>query len=159
MDNFITLTWLEVMRGAMVGVQRQVACLRRGEKGWERCDHDLDWQNNIEGAIAELAVAKFMGRYWPGTVDRFKDPDLTNDIQVRQAPKPSDSLIVRPRDNIKHRFVLAIGIAPTYNVIGWINGEESKEDPSWWRNPGDKGWAWFVPQSKLRPMDTFPNGQ
>lgn len=147
-NNQIELTGYEIYIGACVGVARRLASLKRGETNKVN-NLDFGWHSDIEGALAELVVAKLLGIYWNGSVNTFKAPDLAQ-IQVRHTQHANGSLIFRPGDATEDRFVLVTGTHPDYIVRGWLDGADCNLD-EYWRDDVPKA-AWFVPQRALRDM-------
>ena len=55
----IELSWGDVWRGVHVGSERRIAVLKRGGRDRYGADPELiAWKADIEGALAELAVAR-----------------------------------------------------------------------------------------------------
>src|SRR5690242_899124 len=111
----ISLTWYECELAAVVGCKRQLKALEQGNPdrhGFE----GLGWDNHVEGAAAELAVAKCRGVYWGGHVNVFSEADLGQRVQVRLRTKHSYDLIVRPDDDDGHAFVLVTGNLPNFRI-------------------------------------------
>lgn len=132
--------------GATVGVTRRIASLRRGETNKVN-NLDFGWHSDIEGALAELALAKYLNVFWDGSVNTFKKPDAGG-FQVRHTQYANGCLIVRAGDDPKQRYCLVTGTHPDYTICGWVQGEEARED-AFLRNPGESYQAWFVPQERL----------
>ena len=150
----VSLNWHEVAYAVRVGTQRTICSKAKGHKDNERAPENTNWTNSIEGACAEFAVAKHFKIYWPAGVNTFHAPDVHPDIQVRQTECRTNRLIVRDVDNFAHRFILAIGIAPTFKLVGWMVGEHALV-PEWRDDPKGIGPAYFVPQEHLHPMEDF----
>ena len=76
----VELSWREVELFAFHGVQRRVESLR-GDWSSVTAEHqtkeNYNWDDDIHGAIAEAAVAKYFGRYPSGVEAAGKD-DLPN---------------------------------------------------------------------------------
>jgi hypothetical protein len=149
----VTLTEDEIRRAAAVGVERRVQSMAAGLK-----DRDFGlevksrrWDIDIEGAAAELAYCKAMGREWDETVNTFHDADVGGTIQIRFTTVTRGSLIIRPSDPPEHYYVLVIGPAPKYIIPGWIKGTDARRD-DWERRPNDGPMAWFVPQFELKAL-------
>ena len=148
----ISLTDYEMAMAANAACLRNIAAVKRG---WESkfASHN-QWQNHIEGACGELAVAKVMGRYWGGSINTFKrggDIDSTG-WEVRTRSNHDFDLIVRDDDPDGRVFILVTGKAPDYRVWGWIKSEDAKRN-EWLKDYGGYGKAYFVPQAALRPME------
>ena len=106
------------------------AILRRYEKlAGKRADRiqkeKSTWDNEIEGACAELAWCKLYNHYWTGVSGlRAKDG---GDVEIRWTKWHSGGLIVYPHDKDSSIFVLARGSAPTFEFIGWLTGGDGKK--------------------------------
>ena len=147
----ITLTPYELMLGSSVGCMRQISALKAclpDKHGAEAGG----WKLHIEGALGEIAAAKALGYYWSGSINTFKDPDLSRNIQVRTRSKNEYELIVRREDRDDDFFVLVTGVSPNYLVRGWLSGRESKRS-NWLATHGGRESAYFVPHQALRNMD------
>jgi hypothetical protein len=133
---------------ASVGLRRQVSAISANRKDRHGLNPDDGWRVHIEGACGELAAAKFLGRYWDGSVDTFRSlPDLGN-VEIRTRSKHSYDLIIRDDDDPQKFYVLVTGTAPFYRVRGWIKGENARKD-EWKQTHGGREAAWFVPASAL----------
>lgn len=149
----IDLSNAEVGNACMGGMRRNISSIRDGRKD----NHGLSgpgWNEHIVGAIGEMVVAKALGIYWSAGVDTFKDPDLGVDIQVRCSDQPMASLIVRDDDKDDHRFVLVVGVLYRFHIVGWMYGDEAKQQ-RWYKNPNGRGFAYFVPQTELKDMEDW----
>lgn len=148
----VTLTGFELSLAAPVGVRRHIDCLVNGRRqAAAAVDPVGNWQQEVEGACGELAVAKVLGRYWSGSVNTFKMGGDVGDVQVRTRSRHEYDLIVRDRDRDADWFVLVTGTAPRYRVHGYIQGEAAKQ-PHYRKNFGGHGEAFFVPQADLTPL-------
>lgn len=147
----VSLEWFEVSRAALVGVSRNVEAMRKGcaekLKGG-----DESWERHVLGALGECAFAKATNRYWSGSVNTFKAPDIGGNIQIRTRSKHSYDLIVRDSDSDSDVFVLVTGGPQTFRVHGWMRAADAKQ-AEFRSNYGGYGAAYFVPQSALRPID------
>jgi hypothetical protein len=141
----------ELYMAACVGVRRRVASLDYDKS---KTYGEDEWDIDIEGACAELVVAKHLHVYWDGSIYTFKFPDLGGDIQVRHTIRMNGRLIFRRRDDERERYVFVVGRFPNYHICGWIYGYEAKKD-EFLANPNNKEEAWFVPQQELCGMEEF----
>lgn len=144
----------DMMQAGLVGLLRHSESISRKHKS-RGGSFDNGWQIHIEGALGERAAAKAIDRYWSGGVNTFKAADIGDVIQVRTRSKHEYDLIVKPDDNDDHIVILVTGQAPKYLVRGWIAVKDGKKD-EWLKNPNGYGNAYFVPQTSLHPMTTFP---
>ena len=157
MSKSVTLTPPEIVVGATVGGMRHAESIKEGRKNAHGLDPDSSGLSfDVEGASAEMALAKFLGKYWPCSVNTFKEPDVSRRIQVRQTSKHTNRLIVRPNDKDGDIFVLVTGVSPTYQIHGWMYGHEAKV-PRWKDAPASRPPAWFVPPEALNSITTLPD--
>ena len=147
----VTLTWPELQIAAMIGVQRHVMNLKEDWKDFTNKPADRNWQNHVEGAAGEMAVAKAFGFYWSGSVGDRKAKDVGG-LQVRTRSRTDYDLILHDHDNDGDRFVLVVGLAPRFSLVGWIYGHEGKKR-EYWKDPARERPAYFVPQAVLHSMD------
>ena len=147
----IKLSWHEVAMASEIGRLRNLTSIKNNRKHTAGYKGN-GWDNHIEGACGELAVAKCLDRYWDGSIDTFKAPDLCG-FQVRTA-LTHKSLIIRPVDSNDEIFVLVTGICPDYEIHGWIRGTDGKK-PAFLKSPNDRPAAYFVPINVLNNIDTL----
>lgn len=145
----ITLTQAEAAMASEIGRLRQLHALFRGWRSAHGCE-GLGWDEHIEGACGELAVARALSIYWDGSLDTFKADDLPG-LQIRTRSKDYYELLVRPGDDESAKWVLVTGTCPEYTIRGWIEGSKTKR-PEWLKSYGGRAEAYFVPQSELRPI-------
>ena len=148
----VSLTPSELYMAANVGCLRQCTNLRDGRKHRHGADPSQAWSNHIEGACGEAAVAKALGIYWNGAIGNHKAKDVGKH-QVRTTSYPDGSLILHKDDPDEDLFLLVTGIAPDYEVRGWIQGFEGKNLKHWATHTGRP--AFFVPQEALSPLSSF----
>jgi hypothetical protein len=149
----IVLTDTEITRAAWVGVQRQLASLRRRSPhahGYDRPDPYLD---HIEGAFGELAAARALGLAWLAGVNTYRsEGDLAGGVEVRTRKEHHHDLYVRDDDDDDRFYVLVTGQAGAYRVHGGILGRDAKR-ADWKRilRPGRPP-VYLVPQHALKPL-------
>lgn len=152
----IKLTPYEFEIAMMIGTRRQEEAVRKGLKD----KHGLEFGSkdplvcHIEGVAGEMACAQALNIYWVPTVNTFKSPDLSYDIQVKTRGRPDYDLLVRPKDDANHVFVLVTKELTnlTYRVHGYLHGFDAKK-PEYLQNHGGRAPAYFVPQSALGPIE------
>lgn len=150
----VTLTQYEIYIASFVGSARRVASLKRGETNKVQ-NKDFGWHTDIEGAAAEMALAKALNIFWGGSVNTFKLPDVGG-LQVRHTQHENGCLIVRKGDDLDAVFVLVTGSHPHYKISGWTFGRDAMKD-CYVRDPNSNYPAWFVPQSDLVSMGELKN--
>jgi hypothetical protein len=112
------------------------------------------WEIDVEGSCAELAAANALGLFWPARVNTFKSlPDIDPWIEVRSGRTGGKKLIVRPGDNSKSAFVLVVGAAPKYDVLGWMWGSDAKKKKYLDDCNNGRPAAYFVPMEDLCPLE------
>jgi hypothetical protein len=153
----VTLTWAEAAVAAQHGIRRHLASLELGltpNAGTPEKDH---WRSHIEGVAGEMAFAKATGKYCPFTLNTFKaEADVDKFYEVRTRSRDDFELYVRDTDHEERPYILLRGTLPTYDLVGWIWGYDARQ-VAWWKNHGGYGFAWFVPDKALRPMETLPS--
>lgn len=159
--EIVTLTWPEVTLGAHVGCMRNIMAQREARIPGANQGLEDTWTGNIDGAIAELAVAKYLGRFWSGHVGEYDQPDV-GPYQVRcNGSRKHDDMILRPRDFEKHWddvFISVLSFLPKYHILGWKLCSDCKRE-EWYREgtPG-RPKAYFVPRTALGPLEQLPPG-
>jgi len=148
----ITLTEFEMELAALVGTRRQIQNIFGGRKDAYGADYEDGWTSHIEGAAGEIAVAKWGDKFWNGNIGDLKADDVGS-WQVRTTTWQNGCLILHPdKDADDKVFFLATGLAPTFFLRGWLRARDGKKE-EYWSDPQRRNrWAFFVPQSKLRPM-------
>lgn len=155
----VTLTHPEIYLASQIGVMRNVAShqrkLPRGNRGAE-ANNDHQWETDINGALAEMAVAKAYGVFWNPTVNVGKTADV-GIIQVRSNTRLNGHLIIRASDKDTEPFMLVICQNPVFHVVGWMMASEAKS-PKFYRPENKYGVeAWWVDQDSLirDPLPVF----
>ena len=133
MSGVVTLEPWEVEWAHAVGLRRHYANAAKGDAAYY--DPSL-MEDNIRAsraaACAEMAVAKFLNRFWSGSVwdsalhDRYKGiiDDVSGGYEVRRTRKRDGSLVVRSKDvDKKSKIVLTYPAPPNFEevrIIGWL---------------------------------------
>lgn len=154
-----TLDHDDVYWGATVGIQRNVLSIKQKQEHWPPLTvSSYQWMNHVEGAIAELVVARWLGVEWAATVNTFRKGFDVSNYQVRWSSKGvgAGELVVRPRDKDAQLFISVRGTAPDYELLGWMRGADAKQE-KWKSNPQNRGEAWFVHQDLLKDLGDLPD--
>ena len=163
----VVLSYNAAQFAATIGVKRRVQSLQfsKGPDYHKRPHNPARmWKNDIEGAVAELAFAKFLGVEWNAGINTFKQPDGL-DYQVRSTTIPNYSLVVRQKDSDYDKYVLVIGYSmymwdfhpPTYYIVGWVPGKDAKQE-DWAYSPRENFHYYLVPQKELKNQFEKPEG-
>lgn len=149
----VKLSGSNMLVAAMIGVQRHVQNTFNGA----RPAHGLKpgesvWDLAIDGAVAELAVAKAMDKHWDGALGNYDAADV-GQFQVRSTRHADGHLIVHDSDDSDAIFILVLsGAAPIYEIAGWKFGGDAKNGKyRVERRPGHP--CFWVPQSDLEPFE------
>lgn len=139
------------MMCAQVGVIRHLQFIKRKARPMYGLDVNTDWKLQIEGAMSEYALAKYLNVHWEGV--GFPDADDVGKEDVRVTEYDDGHLILHPRDKDHKNYWLLTGKNGQYTVRGFIKGKEGKSDKYWRKRilpDGRDRSAYFVPQSVLQ---------
>ncbi len=115
---------------------------------------------DIQGAEAELAVAKAFRLPWDGefmNLERWFDwrnsgHDVSG-LEVRSTYHKNGSLILHPKDNDYSPFILVLtNDRPVYRLVGWNFGRAGKKS-EYWRDVGYGRPCYYLPQDQLLDMN------
>ena len=148
----VELTYSEIILGAMAGVHRRVEYLKSGLSNRYQPSMEQIWGAQIEGALAEQALAKGLNKYFSGKGE-FGQSDLDENIECRATSWPDGRLILHDADKDEARYYLLVGEVGHYRIIGSIYGWEGKKK-EYLDDPNQTGKsAYYVPQSELEPYE------
>ncbi len=146
----ITLTLGEYIGGIAIGLARQIGAVTL--KLPSNCTVEVDIPRHINGACAEVAVAKFLGLYWPMGVNVFKAPDIGEHTEVKRSYITTDKVhLIVDEDKLDDRkdFVFVTGTLPNFVIRGWLAGAMVCQEK--YRRVGADGKvAYWVPLADLR---------
>lgn len=151
----VILSAQEVVQGAQVGILRHCANLDRPDSYGFTGD---GWEIDITGALAEMAVAKYLNKYWSSVVDDpwQLDGDVDHQVQIRSSPRDDAHLLLHPKDKATDFFVLVTGRHRLFTIVGWIGGAAGKQDCYWGDPKNTRRPAFWVPPEALAPIWTMP---
>lgn len=153
---FHTLTRTDPFWAARVGVERRLESKRRGlrDKNCESDPEAIALANDIFGAGAELACARYLLIPWKAGVNTFKEPDV-GPYQVRCGMKQWHRLKVRQDDKPDEIFIsVTLKSWPTYWLQGWMTCREALEVGHQDAPRGGRP-VWFVDVDQLHPMEAL----
>ena len=145
----IRLNLLEVHLAGSIGLIRQEESLRKGLKDKHGCDGSDGFSIHIQGAAGEMVLAKYLQIYWMGSVNTFTKINDVANFEVKTRSKDSYQLLVRRDNKDSDIFVLVVGTIPNFKIIGWLSGQEAKQE-KWLKFHGDREGAYFVPNEELK---------
>lgn len=159
MKNKITLSPQEIEVASFVGMKRATSSLIRKSKHTSNISRtDPAYDYHINGAMAEMAAAKFLGAFWVCSWDTWQsDGDLIGrkgtKIEVRWTKTETGHLLLKKDDPKNRVFILVTGTAPDFEIRGWIQGSEGMTENNW-RKVTERPPSFFVSQSDLNPFKT-----
>lgn len=141
----VSLSDFELLQAAIIGAERNIKSKRKNYQdsyGYQ----GRGWDTHIDGACAEIAVAKSLGLFWNG--NEFKSGGDVGNLEVRSTPRVDGKLILHPEDPDRI-FILVRGGPIKWEIVGWIQCSEGR-DPDYLK-PGLRP-AYFVPDGALHPL-------
>lgn len=115
-----------------------------------------------QGALAEMAVAKALGRAWDGKFfeisDWLKWREVGNDVsglEIRSTKHKNGRLIIHPRDKDYAPFILVVQNKDDFELVGWIYGLEGKKQ-EYFADVGYGRPCYYAPREILRDIKTLP---
>ena len=146
----------EFFLAAQTGVMRRIQAKQRGEVHVAGADDRDGWRNDIEGACGEMAVCKHLGVYWQGGVGLQRHSGDCHRYEVRTtALRRTGHLLLRPGDHDDAIFILVVGTAPQFALVGWLYGHEGKQ-AEYAQAPNNRTSCYMVPQSALHALAMLP---
>jgi len=145
------------MFGADAGVKRRMFALKSGKPAVYGASDEGAWDHDVNGAIAELACAKWAGVYWNGTIGETTLPDV-GPWQIRSKIEDGHRLVIRPTDSDNEKYVSVLVTLPTVVLCGWMWGHEGKE-AKWLKEYPPKPPMYFIEDHCLRDMQDLATKQ
>lgn len=149
----IRLSNFDVFWGAMVGASRHV-------KGFDNkprygADPSKSWEMNCSGAVAEMAVAKWLNVFWDGALGDYRAKDA-GILQVRSTAYAKGQLLLHEADADDDITILVLcNEEPEFTLAGWIVNRLGK-DRKYWKELQKGRPCFCVPQADLSPMKSCP---
>lgn len=143
----ISLTESEILYAGYIAIARhaQNVTLKRVE-AYGASGNSID--PHVIGAIGECAVAKYLNRFWSGSIGDITASDVGR-VQVRASRHKDPSLILHDRDADDDCFILVSVDGNKATLHGWLYGREGKL-PEYWRTDTGRP-AYFV--KRLHSME------
>lgn len=148
----ISLSESEAQVAAEVGAKRHIFSIYRNKKPNNGAAQSFNL--HIDGALSEMAVAKALKIYF--TVEHeFSGIKDFETFEVRSTTYLNGCLYCLKKDLEDRRYVLVINQFPIFKLVGWSYGKEIKQEKYWKDKSGVGRWAYWMPQSDLRTIETF----
>ena len=146
----VRLTPDEVRLACHHAADRYSNAIARGAKPKINVDQPEDRAaTDFLSSMAELAVAKGLNLYWSG-VQGIGVNDV-GPYEVRSTALANGRLVISEKDKDSQKIVLVTCNPPEFNVVGYINAKEGKQNI--YRFTNQRGWCWMVPQDKLEKFE------
>lgn len=124
----------EIHLAASHGLLRRFQALE-GRRGSRKEIEASDWNNEIEGACCELAVANWLKIPWSGA--RNLRADDVGEFEVKWTRHDgTGGLIVQTYMEDEKKFLLFDGRSPQYRFVGWAYGREAKQSKFFLKEAG-----------------------
>lgn len=138
------LTPNEIHLAASHGLLRRYEKLQ-GKRGDRAQIEESDWNNEIEGACCELAVANWLGIPWSGA-RKLRAEDV-GEFEVKWTRHDGKGgLIVQKYMDDDAKYLLFDGRSPQYKFVGWAYGKEAKKDEFFLKEAG----YYLMPRKYMR---------
>lgn len=138
---------------ATAGLMRHIQFLDRKAKPQHGQAENTRWDQQIEGALSEYALAQYLNVHWEGAGKPGGD-DL-KDEEVRVTKYQNGYLPLHKQDKDNKRYWLLTGENGVYTVRGYIYAKDGKKE-EYWIKKEEKGRdrsCYEVPQSALIKWD------
>jgi len=142
----IELTPSEVLLAAQIGARRHISA-KFNDRG-DPIGLSNGWENNIEGACAELAFAKSMNLYFDPNLGKFGEPDVA-DWHIRSTKHENGDLCIHPNE-MTGKYVLLVGQFNRWEIRGWIDAEDGRQERFYKTKRKDRPVkCYWIPQEEL----------
>lgn len=149
----VELSWPELWLAINAGILRRLNGVRYRREEPYGARPAAAWNDDINGSIAELALAKHLGIFWSGTVGRLDLPDVGS-LQVRSKTDPVHRLVVLESDEDAKVFVSVLVGIPVCQLCGWMLAKDAKRS-EWLLADPLKPNRFFVPNEALASMQAL----
>jgi hypothetical protein len=123
----VVLTGCEMLAAANIGARRHIeSTIKDRDSG--KIGPGVPWKSAIEGALAEMAVAKHFNMYMDPALGKFGEADVGT-LHVRSTKWPNGKLRIGKEERVG-RYILVIGDLNTWHIAGWIDAEDGRR-PEW----------------------------
>lgn len=146
LDPQIRLTEQEMIHAGTIGIHRAARDIARGCAQRRGIKINDSWWANIEGALGECALAKYLNLYWNDSPD--PRPGDVGKLEVRTRSSHYYDLMVHKSDPDNAIFWLLTGWFGEYRVRGWVKAGDVKKEKYWKDHAGNRA-TYFVPKEVL----------
>lgn len=165
-DLVVELNAWELRLAGLLGVEHwQRRAIHGSGQGGDRGNVAVELEKYLAGRLAELAVAKWTGRYWTGPDGRGASDVSGLEVRGRRGDPGDESLplLLQPYDERNHPhtpFMLAVGSGARWRIAGFTTPTRARSLVALGQvtvgDPGNRGApVLIVPQWALEPPDPF----
>lgn len=142
----ITLNATEIAHAGTVGMRRYIESTLKGRD--DVVGLSDGWNNNIEGAIAEFAVAKALDLHYDPALGKFGEADV-GPWHVRSTNHKNGRLRIAPKEE-HGKYLLVIGQFDSWSIVGWIDAEHGRKEEWFCSLRNDRKYKnYWIPQESL----------
>lgn len=147
MDNLkTTLTPAEMMYAGQIAMRRNITARRSGFRTF----NGLGWDTHIEGALAEVAVAKMLNLWLDPGLDKFGAADV-GEWHVRSSRHAKAHLRVEQYET-EGKYLLVRGEFDQWTIAGWMDAAEARQTQYLKQMRPDRDPAYWVPAEHLHAL-------
>ncbi len=150
----VTLTNYEILMAANSGVMRRVLAIKLGRVQKNNRGKGGEWEQDILGCQAEMAAAKYLDKFWTGSVG----PAIPGDVgphEVRATGYPNGHLIIHKADAPDTKFILVIRLSDSDYVLPGLAYAKDAQKPEFIKELAGGRPAFCLTQEQLQPMEKF----
>lgn len=160
----VELSDADFLNAGSWGARRRLVNILSGREGDDnnRKDPEKQWQDWIDGAIAEKAVQTYLlsqgaNLKWPKDLADIASGDV-GPYEVRHSRSHANRLIVKEPhlDSYNAPYIFVTGAGTCQVIRGWIFGYDAMKPHYWWTPDNVERWAFFCPQDALQDISTLP---
>lgn len=141
-----TLTPAEMMMAGTIALRRNITARRKGFRTF----NGLGWDTHIEGALAEIAVAKMLNLWIDPGLDKFGAADV-GEWHVRSSRHAKAHLRIEQYEK-EGKYLLALGEFDSWRIAGWMDAEEARNEKYLKQMRPDRDPAYWVPAEELHAL-------
>lgn len=132
----------------LVGIMRNAAGEARGLAHDPPLPNNVDpFENHMRGALAELAAAKFLGRYWNAGIGHVGLADIPPSVEVKCSRLRRLCVSEKHARAAGRQFVAVLEVGGgSYEILGWFPSGEFRAE---WLVRNARGSYYSVPEAML----------
>lgn len=153
MSVTVELSNPEYLHALMAGCLRRASAREKNRQNYYGALSANAELLDIIGAVGEAIVAKHLDKFWVGRGE-FRGGDVGN-YQVRATTYDTGHLLLNKKDYPDVPYILVTVSSGVGKIRGWLFGREGQK-PEYWQDKSGRGCAYYIPQSRLRPISELP---